>query len=457
MSNSLVLWLITIVVLTFLALFKRSVWGFSVYALTFFACPPFWGWGVPIRGLRWSLIGGIIFLAAVLLDYFRNIKRPDNQQPSHNSPRVEQEQKVKTNSSDIKLPPYNAILICILINYTFVHFFMAGGDVISADSYFLSLKFILLFYLIDKVIKTKFDLWVVLITLMIGITYIGYEVTINEAGHISAGRLESVGAPGASDANLLACLIVLLLPFSGAIIFVARKKIIRLLAFACTPFIFNLLLLCNSRGAFLSCFVAGTLLLLFSRKKELKISLIAAFLCIIASIILIQDKQIIDRFYTTFNAEEERDRSASQRMVFWQAALEMIKDSPLGTGGHSFKYKYGKYYLEGFGISVERRAIHNGYLNEACNWGVQGLFLKILLYSLSMFSALRASSVSLKQHNDYRFSYLGKALIAGMVAFLGATMFLDSLDSEWGLWMAAILVSYTKLIRDKQINSLENY
>ena len=445
MSNTLLAWFVSLAVLTYLALFRRPAWGFSVYCLTFFACPPFWWWGGQIRGYSWNLYGGLILLAAVLLEYLRlNKSTVGKSNKKHITLSEHQNEKTPF----IKLPQLNLLVFLMFLNNSFVHFFIAGGSSLSASHYVLMLKIMFLFYLMQMIIKTHKDLRIVIISLMLGIAFIGFQVTINEAGHITAGRLEGVGAPGASDANLLACLIVSFLPFSGALIMTAESKWLKAAAFLCAPFIFNLLLLCSSRGAFLACLTSGFFLILFSRRKEWKITIIAVVLSIAAVVTLLNDPEIIERFKTTFVAEEDQDSSASSRLLFWKAALDMISDYPLGAGGHGFKRKYGRYYLDKYGVERDVRAVHNGYLNEACEWGIQGLILKLLLLMFSALAALRASNIVLKSYGNHKVSFLGKSLVAGLVGFLVATLFLDSLDAEWGYWMAAILYSYAKLVQN---------
>ncbi|NOX54773.1 MAG: hypothetical protein GXP27_10105, partial [Planctomycetes bacterium] len=66
MSLTLAAWLTLLAVFTVLSV-RRASWGIAVYMLTFFAFPACWWWGRPIAHYRWSLIGGWIALAAVLL------------------------------------------------------------------------------------------------------------------------------------------------------------------------------------------------------------------------------------------------------------------------------------------------------------------------------------------------------------------------------------------------------
>ncbi len=450
MSLTLAVWLVLFAILTFFSIFKKASWGFSVYALSFFLSPPFWWWGSGTIGrLRWNLYGGLIFFASVVIENY--IRKRTSAIPilSHEKNIMDlPKTTLEYFYSQVKIPPVYFIIGLIVINISIVHFVIAGGDYISQESYFLYLKFLFLFWLIDKSMKTRNDFYIILFSIFLGLTYIGYQVTINDAGHIQGGRLENVGAPGASDANLLACLIVTFLPVCGALIFSSPVKWLKYLAVAGCPFIFNLVLLCNSRGAFLACILAGIFLLIFTRGKEFKIVFTAAVLVFLACFFLLKDARIIERFTTTFIESEDRDSSAGNRIIFWGAALDMIQDYPLGEGGNAFKDKHSINYLSKVHFESDRgRAIHNGYLNEAAEWGIQGLLLKLFFLCITSIRAYKASAIHYKIFADYRYSFLGKTLIAGMITFGCTTMFLDSLDAEWVLWLCAIMLFYTKDIK----------
>lgn len=442
MSLTLIAWLLLFVVLSYRAIFVRAAWGFSVYALTFFACPPFWWWGKPISTISWSMVGGCVLLSGYITERF--FRRQPVQPPLNDK----DENEIFQQPFKFALPHFQFYLLLMGLNVSFVHYIIAGGSEISSDHYYLVLKVLLLTLLIEKVINTREDLKVVLFSLMLGIAYIGYQVTINEAGHFDGGRLEGVGAPGAYSSNFLACLTVSILPFSGMLIFASESRLLKFISLMSTAFIFNLLLLCNSRGSFLALIGAGFFMLIMAKRKEWKVISIAIILAIFGAIILIKDPKIINRFITTFASAEERDNSAAGRILLWQAGLDMVSDFPMGAGGSSFKRIYGRNYFLSYGITENMRAIHNGFITDATEWGIQWFILKILFLSNLVYTALKACNVLLNQYSNYRVSILGKSLVAGMVAMFIAAMFSDTFDAEWLFWNAALLFSFAKIVRN---------
>jgi putative inorganic carbon (HCO3(-)) transporter len=421
-SSTAIIWLAALSAALVLSL-RRPAWGFTAYLLTFFANPEFWWWGRGfLSGYRWNFYAGCAFLIAVAL------------------------RKVAQSKGGIlagQLQLTDKLALALLANATVVHFLFAQDLASSFDAYFLLVKFVLLYFLLRAAIGSERDLRIVIISILLCVAYLGFEVTINKRGRIIGGRLENVGAPGASEANLCACLIVSILPVIGSRIFAARG-LERAVTILFMPLIFNILFLCNSRGGFLALIAGGLTLVGLSSGRQRKKALATLVLAAAGSLFLMKDPRVVERFLTIFVGEEERDSSAANRLVFWRAGLKMISEHPLGTGGLGFKRGHGWKYLSEVGVTETERAIHNGYINEACEWGVQGLVIRLLFISSAVAAGLRAS-IHRRRAGDLRTAFFGSCLIAGMVCFLVATAFLDSLDAEWGYWLAALLVAYSVL------------
>jgi O-antigen ligase len=215
----------------------------------------------------------------------------------------------------------------------------------------------------------------------------------------------------------------------------------KLLMLPIAPFIVNVILLCSSRGAFLGAVVSGVaFLFLAPRAVRIKAIKVVA-LGVVATSLLLGDPAIVERFMSIFVSGEERDASAKSRIMFAKGGLAMIEDYPLGAGGDGFKKVHAEKYLREYGYGS--RALHNGYLNEACEWGVQGLMLRILFMLGTTLILWRNSRLPCTAGNEYG-HLLGAALAAGLLAFLVTCLFGDFLDSEWGYWVAALGVAQSR-------------
>jgi O-antigen ligase len=395
--------------------------------MTFFAFPPMWWWGKGnmLTGVRWNLYAGLIALAAVAASKFR--------------PKLEW------------IGPQRIALL-ILVNATLVHFLLGTRGLPILDyPYEMLVKFVVLFFLIILCVQNPKDLRFVIITLAVGASYWGFEVVVNGRGAMKAGRLEGIGGPGAENSNAMASCLITILPLVGGL-FITGDKREKLLALLACPLLLDLILRCSSRGAMLG-MIGGAIVLLVTSRGRLRRSAMASLaLAGIGAYMLMGDPQIMRRFLSTFVASEDRDTSAANRLEFWRAGLMMISDRPLGSGGNSFKKLYGRAYLAAIGRSEESASCHNGYINEACEWGIQGVVLRVLFMCSAMIIVYKALTVRLAC-GDQSNAFLGSCLIASTICFLIAAVFSDYLDNEWGYWIAGLSVAYARLFGQPNMGS----
>jgi putative inorganic carbon (hco3(-)) transporter len=418
-SFTAILWIAIACILVLLSL-RRPAWAVSLYMLTFFAAPQLWWWGKGLPPIRYAYISGLVLLIAVVFRAGRS------------------------SASSIaagKLASIAAILM--VANATMVDQVITSIPEISFDTYLELVKFVVLYFLLMAAITDRKDLTIVVVSLAVGAAYIGYEITFNDRGSFTAGRLEDVGAPGADTANGLASMLLLILPVIGSLWVTGtwRHKALVLVA---APLALNVVVLCNSRGAFLGLIGGGLVFLLLargpSRKRAIRVLLLGA-----ASLyLLLGDPKILERFTTTFVGAEERDRSAASRIEFWTAGLHLLSDQPLGAGGGAFKFVYAQRYLEEIGSTQGRRGLHNGYLTEATDWGVQGLLIKLLFLSATMGSAYRTVK-RCRAEGRADDALVGVSYISAMCGFLIVCMFGSFLASEWVYWVSALLVRYSHI------------
>jgi hypothetical protein len=396
---------------------------------TFFAAPHLWWWGRNIPDTRWALWTGIVLLVATLIHKNRSgVDRPRTR--------------------------IHTVAGFMLLNATIVHVFLAVDHGISLDTYTELFKFTLLAYLIWASIENERDFQIALMALAVGGFYIGWEVTINGRGNFTGSRLEGVGAPGADASNSLACLLLLTLPLAASLFVYGTWRQnwkSKLFAAVSAPLILNVVLLCNSRGAFLGLIGAGLSFVVLARGAARKKALGAIALGAVALFLLLGDPKIMDRFSTTFVGSEERDNSAESRLLFWKAGFLQLADYPLGAGGGSFKYRLGRrYQLRVMGAASEDaadRSLHNGYLTEATDWGFQGLALKMAFIFIALASVYRTVEQCRKRGRT-DLSLIGLCILSSAAGFLISTMFGAFLNSEWAFWLVGYGVSYAELFAD---------
>jgi putative inorganic carbon (HCO3(-)) transporter len=420
MSLTALLWLLIFLALALGSFFAPS-WGASVYMLTFFALPQLWWWGKQgvLWAPRWNLIGGLLFLISVVVTY-------------------------RAHPLATRLPrlvTMRVLMVLMIANYTFVTLGLAYSFELSTGVLFLQLKFVILIILLDCAMQDAVNFRRVIIAVLCGVLFLGVEINLLGAGKSIKGRLEGVGVPGGVSSNQLANLLVTFLPMAGAAIF-SKDKVIRFLGIATSPLALNAILKCNSRGAYLGLIAGGSVMLLLSRGKERRLLMGGALLGAAALVVLVGDEQILGRFKTTFVEEQQRDESASSRIVFWKAALSCLGDHPFGVGGDCYKMILSSRYLGG--PSLRNRSIHNGYLNEAVQWGVHALVIRVLLIFLA-YRCVGEGRRIFREIGSFDMSLLGLSLVGGLVAFSTSGFFGDYWDSEWGLQMCALCMGYDRI------------
>jgi len=338
--------------------------------------------------------------------------------------------------------------ILMAVNAGMVHLLFAVDRSISLETLIEFWKYLLLYFLISTAIKDRADLHRAVAVIALGAAYIGWEVTINGRGDFSGSRLEGVGAPAAQTSNSLANVMLVVLPLAGSL-FLQKSWKWKTVAIVASPLILNVLLLCNSRGAFLGLIGTGISFVLVSRGKTRKRALWTMALGSIVLFLLLGDPDIMNRFVTTFTGSAERDNSAASRLTFWQAGLRMLNDHPFGAGGGAFKFSLGSRYLsELVGVEdADSRSLHNGFMTEATDWGIQGLVLKMVAFFLALRTAYRTAEKARKEERLLD-ALLGICLVTTAIGFLIHCMFGAFLDHEWGYWILALLVRYGALYHE---------
>jgi putative inorganic carbon (hco3(-)) transporter len=353
--------------------FVRPAYAVALYMFTFLVAPTFWWWGNMLENYRWNFFAGVLLLAAVLL-----VKddRPASAEPPLRTTAV-------------------PILVLMAANATLVHIMLAVNPDPSLGWLIARLKFILLFFMIQYAIRDEKDYRIITLAITLGMGYIAYEATINERGSFSGGRLEGIGAAGVNSSNQLASLLVTGLPLAVTVLFTTIPNWTKGVVLVAAGLTFNLILLCNSRGSLLGLVVGGLVFLYMAsgpaRKQSRRILALAA----VATLLLLGDVRIIDRFMSTFQTGEQRDASAQSRLEFWSAAWNMVQDYPLGSGGNSFSEGRGWQYLARAPGPGDTRAVHNGFITEMTDWGIQGFLITLSFIGAVWFTLQRGRRLAL--------------------------------------------------------------
>jgi len=179
--------------------------------------------------------------------------------------------------------------------------------------------------------------------------------------------------------------IVTLLSFNFAIFY--SNKFLKFI-----PFLYLSVLLNGSRSYIISVILTTILISYFKSKK---VFILTITLSLLSSIfILILFPSVKSRLINTFNknlalTENETQSSASLRLNFWKAGLEIFSKSPIYGIGDGEISKYLKPYKEK-GLIDNVAHAHNAYITAAAESGIIGLgiYLWLLIYFIRKYFKL---------------------------------------------------------------------
>ncbi|MGH1335478.1 MAG: O-antigen ligase family protein [Aureispira sp.] len=238
--------------------------------------------------------------------------------------------------------------------------------------------------------------------------------------------------------NLLATGLVLSLPFSFVVGYKAKEKAWKALAALVMGLAVVLILITQSRAAWLAlggaCFFAlmGLLLTRSKRKSVLQPRFLAiggGTLCLSLGLVWLLSSQHqianapvkrIQALFTYEDTKNEHTETIQERFSLWNNTLEMIQDAPvLGVGLGNWKIHFPKYSMAG--LRSEQGAIffqrpHNDYLWIASEMGVLGLIAYLGVLLSSLFFAFRIlKKTAQEEPSTYAITL---AMTSGLVAFL---------------------------------------
>ena len=425
MSKTALVWAIGLITGTVLSL-RDPIFGLLVYLWEYYNHPPLRWWVHQVPAWRWSLLVGSILLASYTYSgktiFRREIFRHRSTQ-----------------------------WLVLFLFIAAVDTRLLAVDPVRSQGYLLDLcKLALLYCLIIGVVDDfKKYQWVVM-ALILGALYWG--INAHFSPHFTAGRLERIGGPDSFNDNEASAHVIPMLPFL-ALYFWYGNKWQRIVAIVAAPFIVNLLILTNSRGAVIGIVVAAAAgVLLTEWRLRLRLAVIVALFVPLA--LTLVDQRFIDRQMTLLHFAEDgtdsqavrQDGAANDRILSWAGALTLIGERPFGVGGGGYDFLspiYARAVVEEH--QGQPRAVHNTYLWAAADWGIPG-FVALMGFIVSGLLSLHRIR---RQTRNERLKLESLALEVGLIAFLGAAFFVNRMYAEILYWLVALAAALAN-IHDKK-------
>jgi O-antigen ligase len=403
-----------------LAITRAPIFGLYAYVVDFYFHPPSRWWGEDLPDLRWSLLAAVVTLVATMIS-----------PPKTDRPPV------------MSLAPFKLLLGFTL--WVWVQSLWA----LDIDEHLrlaeLLTKYLVMFFLIHRLIQDEKDVRAFLAVHVLGCSYVGWLILQAPGGE---GRLDGLGGPGIGEANALGMQLATGL-FPAAMLFATGKWWVRVLVAIGGVLILNGLVQTESRGAFLALLVGGLVFLWFGpaqwRWRWVGLGLLG---------LVIMLPRVPDVFWARMQtitaaveAPDQVDQSASTRLALVTAQWQMFTRYPLGSG-HRGTVALSAKYLSEEHLAKDRRsadpsvktgrASHNTYLTVLAEHGAPGvlLFGGLLLWLARAGLSLGRSEVV---RSDTGTGLAFASIVACVTTVLVAGMFRDYIKSEMFIWCVALL------------------
>jgi hypothetical protein len=401
--------------------------------MVFYTNPVAWWFGSGLLTSitnRWTLLS-VVFLAFCLLINGR----------------------LRTSPHERGLRRFFWVSIFLIVNICCVHYLLAADEFMSGQVFREYWRGLLGALLLIFAVRDRKELEIFLAGVAAFSFLAGFEIIVGGQGGMERGRLEGFQFPGAQGSNGGSVVLLTGLPLIS--FFVLQPKYLWMFFGSVCSAVFTLetIFRCNSRGAYVGLVAAGCVVLLVSKGAVRRKAILLTLLGSIGILAMAKNERIWERFYSIFAESEQRDEAADSRLYFWAAAVEMISDYPLGSGG-----KGAFYSARGHAYIRDRysdfRSVHNGPLDMAAAWGVQGISAFLFLYSSSAIALYRKS----KQLADFgreRDSFMGICILGSLGGAFVASCFTSVLDGEWFMWVAGLGACYGDLGMENE-NTLDH-
>jgi putative inorganic carbon (hco3(-)) transporter len=191
-----------------------------------------------------------------------------------------------------------------------------------------------------------------------------------------------------------------------------------------------------SRGGFLA-ITAGALVFATLQRRRVLAVLVLVILAIPVGVFIQISKGFSERLETIQTYQQVGDASAMGRLHFWNVAVKIAEDYPLGVGLFNYQPAYDTYDDSG-GEFGHARSVHSSHFQVLAETGFLGAMVWVAMFGWALWVAFRIRRNAMRSETltpgDQRlFVSASTGLIASMVAFLvgGAFVAMALNDLTW--------------------------
>jgi len=141
----------------------------------------------------------------------------------------------------------------------------------------------------------------------------------------------------------------------------------------------------------------------------------------------------------TLENVEDEDKSGSQRINYWFAAIEIAGDHPLGTGVYGFNVLSSQYLPPEYQGSRGYKAVHSLWFQGLSEMGWVGM----ALFGIALISLYRMLSRAKKwvlENADNTVYFQLLALQCGFLGYLATASFINQFRAQILYWMILFIM-----------------
>ncbi len=286
------------------------------------------------------------------------------------------------------------------------------------------LPFLIGMTLIDTSKKLTQLVW----TIFLSQAYVAWEM--NLAYYSGFNRLHVIGF-GGMDNNCVAIAMVTCVGV-GFFVFLREKNTsVRILALAFLALLIHSVLFSNSRGGMVALIVTGiTVFMLLPKRPVYIVGIILTVLLTLQA----AGPSVRERFMSTFDAEESRDRSAQNRLDYWGYCLETIPQKPIFGVGPDY---WSEYVAQNYGRT--RAEAHNLWLQLTVELGIPAIALLVSFYGLTIWRLL------VLRRDGGADAFVCDMVIAGITGFAVSSQFVSLIGLELPYYVVLIGAGLLKI------------
>ena len=319
-----------------MALVRDPIYGLFAYIAEFYLHPPSRWWGHYLPDLRWSMLAALVTMVAILI---------------HKMPKDDRQAWYATTP---------AKLMIAFVIWFWISGLWALDKSLHVPAAVLMTKYLLVFYMVYKLVNTPARTTAFLLVHVAGCFYLGFLAF----GADTSGRLDGVGGPGIDDSNTLSMHLATGV-VAGAMLVLHLRDWRRYACIVAIAFAMNAIVLTGSRGAFLALIGGGLVLYYLRPIAYKKMFYVYAFLGV-ALFLRVASHQFWDRMDTVTVAAsgdaKSMDNSALSRIEMAKAQVRMAASYPLGAGHRGSEVLSPHYLASQFMTGSGYRSSHNAFL-----------------------------------------------------------------------------------------------